>query len=124
MCEQLLINGRQRGDVKREREREERRVAALGETLWRYKREMGNCRTASKEMVKEEARLDALHTRYLEMAEEAERKIFPKISKSQCPKIPSSKITPSMRMKIKTQPHSHTATNHFGFLIEISSCQA
>ena len=42
LCDQLLVNGRQRGDVQKEKEREERRVAALGETLWRYKREMGN----------------------------------------------------------------------------------
>ena len=42
------------------REREERRVAEIGETLARYKREIGNCQTASNEMRDEEARLDAL----------------------------------------------------------------
>ena len=70
----MLINGRQKGDAKREKEREERRVAEIGETLASYKREIGNCQTASNEMRDEEARLDALHTRYLEIAEEAERK--------------------------------------------------
>ena len=57
----------------REREREQRRVAALSETLGRYKREIGNCQTAAREMRDEEARLERLHDRYLEEAEKAER---------------------------------------------------
>ena len=60
--------------MKKERKREERRVASLGETLAKYKREIGNCQTAAREMGEEGARLDALHTRYLEIAEEADRK--------------------------------------------------
>ena len=63
-----------RGDVQREREREERRVAEISQNLERYKREIGNCQTAAREMRDEEARLDQLHTRYMEVAEEAERK--------------------------------------------------
>ena len=35
---------------------------------------MGNCQTASTKMVTEEGSLDALHNRYVESAEEAERK--------------------------------------------------
>ena len=37
LCQQLLVNGRQRGDVMRERE--ERRVAEISQNLKRYKRE-------------------------------------------------------------------------------------
>ena len=74
LCQQLLANGKQRADVKREKEREERRVAEIGETLASYKREIGNCQTASNEMRDEEARLDTLHTRYLEVAKKAQRK--------------------------------------------------
>ena len=85
----MLVNGRQRyifllitslfiilffrGDVQREKEREERRVAEISQNLARYKREIGNCQTAAREMRVEEARLNDLHDRYLEMAEKAER---------------------------------------------------
>ena len=85
----MLVNGRQRyifllitslfiilffrGDVQREKEREERRVAEISQNLARYKREIGNCQTASREMRDEEGRLNDLHDRYLEMAEKAER---------------------------------------------------
>ena len=85
----MLVNGRQRyifllitslfiilffrGDVQREKEREERRVAEISQNLERYKREIGNCQTAAREMRDEEARLNDLHDRYLEMAEKAER---------------------------------------------------
>ena len=62
-----------RGDVQREKEREERRVAEISQNLERYKREIGNCQTAAREMRDEEARLNDLHDRYLEMAEKAER---------------------------------------------------
>ena len=85
----MLVNGRQRyifllitslfiilffrGDVQREKEREERRVAEISQNLARYKREIGNCQTAAREMRDEEGRLNDLHDRYLEMAEKAER---------------------------------------------------
>ena len=85
----MLVNGRQRyifllitslfiilffrGDVQREKEREERRVAEISQNLERYKREIGNCQTAAREMRDEEGRLNDLHDRYLEMAEKAER---------------------------------------------------
>lgn len=62
-----------RGDVQREKEREERRVAEISQNLERYKREIGNCQTAAREMRDEEARLNDLHDRYLEEAEKAER---------------------------------------------------
>ena len=62
-----------RGDVQREREREERRVAELSQNLERYKREIGNCQTAAREMRDEEARLERLHDRYIELAEKTER---------------------------------------------------
>ena len=62
-----------RGDVQREKEREERRVAEISQNLERYKREIGNCQTAAREMRDEEARMNDLHDRYLEMAEKAER---------------------------------------------------
>ena len=62
-----------RGDVKRDKEREEARVAEISQNLERYKREIGNCQTASREMRQEEARLESLHDRYLEEAEKAER---------------------------------------------------
>ena len=38
LFDQLLVNGRQRGDVQREKEREERRVAEMAQNLARYKR--------------------------------------------------------------------------------------
>ena len=85
----MLVNGRQRyifllitslfiilfsrGDVQREKEREERRVAEISQNLERYKREIGNCQTAAREMRDEEGRLNDLHDRYLEEAEKAER---------------------------------------------------
>ena len=62
-----------RGDVQRDKEREEKRVAEISQNLERYKREIGNCQTASREMRQEEARLESLHDRYLEEAEKAER---------------------------------------------------
>ena len=62
-----------RGDVQREREREEKRVAEISQNLERYKREIGNCQTASREMRDEEGRLERLHDRYMEEAEKAER---------------------------------------------------
>ena len=57
----------------REREREERRVAEISQNLERYKREIGNCQTASREMRDEEGRLEAEHDRDMEEAEKAER---------------------------------------------------
>ena len=62
-----------RGDVQREREREERRVAEISQNLERYKREIGNCQTAAREMRDEEARLERIYDRYMEEAEKAER---------------------------------------------------
>ena len=62
-----------RGDVQREKEREERRVAEISQNLERYKREIGNCQTAAREMRDEEARLNDLHDRYMDEADKAER---------------------------------------------------
>ena len=62
-----------RGDVKRDKEREEARVAEISQNLERYKREIGNCQTAAREMRDEEGRLERLHDQYLEEAEKAER---------------------------------------------------
>ena len=50
-----------RGDVKRDKEREEARVAEISQNLERYKREIGNCQTAAREMRDEEGRLVKLH---------------------------------------------------------------
>ena len=69
----MLITFYFRGDVQREKEREERRVAEVSLNLARYKWEIGNCYTAAREKREEEARLDALHDQYLEEAEKAER---------------------------------------------------
>ena len=69
----MLITYYFRGDVQREKEREERRVAEISQNLERYKREVGNCQTASREMRDEEARLADLHDKYMEEAEKAER---------------------------------------------------
>ena len=69
----LVILFYSRGDVQREREREEKRVAEISQNLERYKREIGNCQTASREMRDEEGRLERLHDRYMEEAEKAER---------------------------------------------------
>ena len=55
------------------REREERRVAEISQNLERYKREIGNCQTAAREMRDEEARLKSLHDRYIKVTEKAER---------------------------------------------------
>ena len=59
--------------MQREKEREERRVAEVSQNLERYKREIGNCQTASREMRDEEERLNDLHDKYMEEAEKAER---------------------------------------------------
>ena len=48
LADSLLVNGRQRGDVEKERDREEKRVAKVAEDLERYKREIGNCQTSGK----------------------------------------------------------------------------
>ena len=69
----MLITFYFRGDVLKEKEREERRVAEVSLNLARYKREVANCYTAAREKREQEARLDALHDQYLEEAEEAER---------------------------------------------------
>ena len=44
----LLITFYFRGDVQREKEREERRVAEISQNVERYKREIGNCQTAAR----------------------------------------------------------------------------
>ena len=62
-----------RGDVQREREREEQRVAEVSQNLERYKREIGNCQTAAREIRQEEARLAEQHDRFMEEAEQALR---------------------------------------------------
>merc|ERR1719336_2667545 len=56
LCDQLLVNGRQRGDVQKEREREEARVAEMAQNLERYKREVANCLTAARSLRAEGAR--------------------------------------------------------------------
>ena len=69
----LLITFYFRGDVQRDKEREEKRVAEISQNLERYKREIGNCQTAAREMRDEEGRLEGLHDKYMEEAEKAER---------------------------------------------------
>ena len=69
----MLITFYFRGDVLKEKEREERRVAEVSLNLARYKREVANCYTAAREKRDQEARLEALHDQYLEEAEKAER---------------------------------------------------
>ena len=61
-----------RGDVRREKEREEQRVAEVSQNLERYKREIANCQTVARQMREEEARLDTLHDRYIDEADRAE----------------------------------------------------
>ena len=61
-----------RGDVEREREREERRVAEISQNLERYKREVGNCQTASREMRDEEARLESKQREAMQREREAQ----------------------------------------------------
>ena len=39
----------QRGDVQKEREREEARVAEMAQNLERYKREVGKCQVTARE---------------------------------------------------------------------------
>ena len=73
LCIRLVMTCVFRGDVEREREREERRVSEISQNLERYKREVGNCQTASREMRDEEARLEGVHDRMMEEAERAER---------------------------------------------------
>ena len=48
-------------------------MAEVSQNLERYKREIGNCQTAAREMRAEEARLNDLHDEYMEEAEKAER---------------------------------------------------
>ena len=48
-------------------------MAEVSQNLERYKREIGNCQTASREMRDEEARLSDLHDKYIDEAEKAER---------------------------------------------------
>ena len=48
-------------------------MAEVSQNLERYKREIGNCQTAAREMRAQEARLNNLHDEYMEEAEKAER---------------------------------------------------
>ena len=48
LCDQLLVNGRQRGDVQRKLEREERRVAEISLTLDMYNREVSELPNSCK----------------------------------------------------------------------------
>ena len=48
-------------------------MAEISQNLERYKREIGNCQTAAREMRDEAARLNDLHDRYMEEAENKER---------------------------------------------------
>ena len=59
--------------MKRDKEREEARVADISLNLRRYKWEIGICQTAARKMRDEEARLERLHDQYLEEADNAER---------------------------------------------------
>ena len=93
LCDQLLVNGRQRGDVEKERKIEENRVSEMAASLeryrrlftltckltyfsiyvdiqLRYKREIGNCLTAARNLRAEEERMDK---EAYEKAEQAER---------------------------------------------------
>ena len=67
------MNGRLRGDVQREREREERRVAEISLNLESYKREIQNFQTAAREMRVEEERLERLYDAFMEAGGETRR---------------------------------------------------
>ena len=85
------MNGRQRGDVEKERKREEDRVSEMAASLeryrkfitktykfnyryiLRYKREIGNCLTAARSLRAEEARMDKEAYEKAEQAERLER---------------------------------------------------
>jgi len=73
LCDQLLVNGRQRGDVEKERKMEEDRVSEMATSLERYKREIANCLTAAKNLRAEEARMDREACEKAEQAEKLDR---------------------------------------------------
>merc|ERR1719410_483058 len=58
MCDQMLVNGRARADAEQDRRTEEQKVADMAQNLERYKREIGNCLTAARNLREEEARLN------------------------------------------------------------------
>jgi len=72
LADQLLANARQKQDVERERTIEESRVSEIAQNLERYKREIGNCQTAARQLRDEEARLDNEAYQKFKMAEKAE----------------------------------------------------
>ena len=73
LCDSLLANGRMRSEVEREKEREEKRVAEMGEKLKTYKIEVANCEYLSRRLRDEEARLESVYNTLDEEADEAER---------------------------------------------------
>ena len=73
LCNQLLVQGMVRGTLEREKEEEEKKVAALAEKLRTYKIEAANCEYLSRKLRDEEARLDQECYRLTGEAEEAER---------------------------------------------------
>ena len=73
LCDSLPAYGRMRGEVEREKEREEKRVAEMAEKLKTYKIEVANCEYLSRKLRDEEARLGAMCYRLDEEADRAER---------------------------------------------------
>ena len=58
MYNQMLENGQARENALQLLRREEEKVADMAQNLERYKREIGNCQTAARNLREEEARLD------------------------------------------------------------------
>ena len=73
LCDQLLVNGRQRGDVENERKREEARVDEVATQLDRYKREIAKCLTEARNLRAEEGLMKREARDKAEQAERLER---------------------------------------------------
>ena len=71
--DQLLINGRYRGELEKDKIQEEQKVAELGEKLKTYKVEIYNCEYLSRKLREEGAKHEADSYRLEEQAVTAER---------------------------------------------------
>ena len=71
--DQLLINGRYRGELEKDKIQEEQKVAELGEKLKTYKIEIYNCEYLSRKLREEGAKHEADSYRLEEQAVTAER---------------------------------------------------
>ena len=69
----MLINGRWRGELEKNKIQEEQKVAELGEKLKTYKVEIYNCEYLSRKLREEGAQHEADSDRLEEEAVEAER---------------------------------------------------